>query len=118
LGLCFKCEFKDKFIPITNAKVKLQLLLRQNEEVEDETPIPSAEEYPNSLQLEEIFVSMHTTSHNLNSNTMRFKWLIVETPIFTSIALPSPAAARLYAFKIYNILMLLGSVASAWPTFV
>jgi Retroviral aspartyl protease len=83
LGLCFKCG--DKYYPGHQCKIKLQMLLGEQEAVEEEEYTELIQDEPNSPPLEEAFVSMHATHQNQQPNTMKFKGKLGDTPIYALI---------------------------------
>jgi Retroviral aspartyl protease len=88
LGQCFKCG--EMYFPGHQCKVKVQMLISQDEEVlsrelgtkakSAENPVETETEMP-----EEAIVSMHAITNNPRVNTMRFKRFIGTTPITTLI---------------------------------
>jgi hypothetical protein len=71
LGLCFKCG--ERYYPGHQCKVKLQLLLGQEDEGMGEVTSELPAEEPNYPPLKEAYVSIHATSNNIHTKTMRFK---------------------------------------------
>jgi hypothetical protein len=85
LGQCFKCG--EMYFSDHQCKVKLQTLMTNNDgEVEEADP-PENLYVPDSMRdnAEEAIVSMHATSNNPVSNTMRFKGFIGAVPVFALI---------------------------------
>lgn len=87
--MCLKCG-GVKYLPGHQGKVKVQMLLGQ-EEVEGvmcgKEIYEAAEEEEIEFQAEEAIVSMHATSSNPQMNTMRFKGLIGNTPTSLCISI-------------------------------
>jgi Retroviral aspartyl protease/Ty3 transposon capsid-like protein len=86
LGQCFKCG--EKYFPGHQCKFKIQMLVGQHtEQEEDGVPAEMNNNPPEEEQqvTEEVIVSMHATSNNPCSNTMRFKGQIGTFPIFALI---------------------------------
>jgi hypothetical protein len=82
LGQCFK--YGDKYFLGHLCKVKVQMLIGQEEEYEQEATDEQAVEVvePNSIpSFEEAIVSMHATSNNPKVITMCFKGYIGTIPI-------------------------------------
>jgi Retroviral aspartyl protease/Retrotransposon gag protein len=86
LGQCFKCG--DKYFPGHQCKVKVQMLIGEEEEQQIEVPPAQSPEVNSeevSLVLEEAIISMHTTTNNPKVSTMQFKGFIGHTPVTTLI---------------------------------
>jgi Retroviral aspartyl protease len=80
LGQCFKCG--EKYFPEHQCKIKIQMLVGQTSDFEKECATVEIDETPpEEIQAEEAIVSMHATSTNLGSNTMKFKGQIGKFPI-------------------------------------
>jgi hypothetical protein len=86
LGQYFKCG--EKYFPGHQCKIKIQMLVGQHAEHEEESvPAESDKNSPEEEEqvTEEAIVSMHATSNNPCSNTMRFKGQIGTFSIFALI---------------------------------
>jgi Retroviral aspartyl protease len=79
LGLCFKCG--DKYYPDHQCKIKLQMLMGESEELQEEQLTETLITEQLAPSLEDAFVSMHATHHHPNTNTMTFKGELRTTPI-------------------------------------
>jgi hypothetical protein len=73
LGQCFKCE--KKYFFGHQCKIKIEMLVGQNSEPEEESvPAESEQNPPEEEEVaEEAIIFMHATSNNPCSNIMRFK---------------------------------------------
>jgi Retroviral aspartyl protease len=85
LGQCFKCG--EMYFSGHQCKVKLHMLMGNSDIVVEENSVDNlgnGEEVA-PKDTEEAIVSIHATSNNLVSNTMRFKGFIGTIPVFALI---------------------------------
>lgn len=85
--MCFKCG--DKYFPGHQCKVKVQMLLGQEELMSEEISVDKGESVTQvsegEVVTEEAIVSMHVTSSNPQISTMRFKGQIGNTLVIALV---------------------------------